>query len=258
MSESSCLIAPESEGGDGCSSPRGHFRPLKIAILGTRGIPASYGGFETFAQEISHELVQRGHSVVVYCRRPFLKSTAEELAEYNGVELRYVPTFYHKYLETVVHSLFSFVHVLLNPVDIVLLCNAANSPWSFLAKLRGIPVAVNLDGIERKRGKWNLFGRTWYSLGEICSVWFARELVADAEVIASYYKDRYAADSHVIAYGARCRRSSATQVVSELGLKPQNYLLYVSRLEPENNALGVIEAYSRVQTRHCWRCSICR
>jgi glycosyltransferase involved in cell wall biosynthesis len=154
----------------------------------------------------------------------------------------------HKYLETPLHSLASFLDVLFRPsahqFQAILLCNAANSPFAWLASLRGVPLAINVDGIERRRSKWNALGRLWYLIGERTSVWFAKRVVADAEVIAEYYRERYRIEPAVIAYGATPVVRPPGPMLEEFGLKPGKFLLYVSRLEPENNALGVVKAYA--------------
>lgn len=220
---------------------------MKIGILGTRGVPARYGGFETFAEELGKRLVKRGHEVTVYCRRRFNEKD-QKGDEYKGIKRVVLPAPHHKYLETPVHTLFSFIHLFKNRVDVVLLCNAANSPMAWLGRLARIPLVINVDGIERRRKKWNALGRLWYRLGEFCSVLFANRIVSDADVIAEYYQERYKADSTIIRYGAEDVSECNEQVLSLYRLTPQKYLLYVSRLEPENNALGVIQAYQMIDS----------
>lgn len=219
-------------------------RQLRVALLGTRGIPANYGGFETFAEEISTRLVARGHKVTVYCRHPFFRRKALQ-TPYRGVDLVSAPTIMQKYLETPLHALTSFLDLWRRKFDVVLLCNAANSPFAWIVRLRGLPLCINVDGIERRRTKWNSLGKLWYRLGERSSVWFASQIVADAEVIAQYYREKFARDSVVIAYGAEPTFLPAGPVLARFNLQSRKYLLYVSRLEPENNALGTIEAYVR-------------
>ena len=218
-------------------------KKLKIAILGTRGVPANYGGFETFAEELGSRLVTDGHEVSVYCRRRFFKK--DNSKEYKGMKRVVLPAPHHKYLETPIHSLFSFVHLLFHRVDVVLLCNAACSPFAWIGRLADIPLAINVDGVERKRKKWNLLGKLWYRLGEICSVLFANVVVADADVIRDYYKEHYDTESVCIRYGASPIGDIDDSILRELKLFPKGYFLYVARLEPENNALGVIQAYKK-------------
>jgi len=154
----------------------------------------------------------------------------------------------HKYLETPIHGFFSFIDLFRRRYDVVLLCNAANAPFAWIVRLFGIPLAINVDGVERRRAKWNIAGRVWYRVGEYCSVLFASRIVADAKVIADYYLERYKCPSTTIGYGAAAQKLEAGAILKKFGLLPRKYLLYVSRLEPENNALGVIQAYSRLKT----------
>lgn len=218
---------------------------MKIAILGTRGIPAAYGGFETFAEELSTRLAARGHQVWVYCR-PHAVST--RTAEYRGVRLVFLPSIRHKYFDTVTHTLFSVLHLMLRlrHAEVALICNAANSAVAWMPRLCGVRVALNVDGLERLRRKWNVFGRAWYRLGEWLATWTSNALVTDAASIQRYYVQRYRTPSTFIPYGASPPRNCGTDVLDRLGLEPRRYLLYVSRLEPENNALLVARAFQSV------------
>lgn len=220
---------------------------LRLAILGTRGIPARYGGFETFAEELSTRFVALGHEVTVYTRRSFFEKNSAP-TNYRGVTLISLPTIRHKYLETIVHAFLSCLDLWRRNFNCVIICNAANSPFAWLARLRGLVVLINVDGVERKRQKWNFLGRTWYALGEICSVLFANRVIADAQVIADYYTERYSCPSEVIAYGASAKKIDTLTTLDKFKLCARKYILYVSRLEPENNALGVIEAFVGLKT----------
>jgi glycosyltransferase involved in cell wall biosynthesis len=218
---------------------------LKIAIVGTRGIPANYGGFETFAEECSAGLVAKGHQVTVYGRSHYVART---LKSYRGVTLVVLPTLKWKYSDTVVHSLLSILHAVTRKYDLILICNAANSIFAWIPRIFGIPVVVNVDGIERRRQKWNWLGKTYYHLGEYFSVWFPNALVTDAHVIEKYYRDQYSADSVFIPYGTTTEKPTGHEILDKIGVAPGEYFLYVSRLEPENNAHLVVEAFEKVQT----------
>src|SRR6266852_5385051 len=215
---------------------------MRIAILGTRGIPARYGGFETFAEELSYRLVERGHEVTVYCRQRHGEPT------YRGVRLRYLPTIRHKYLETVVHTGLSTLDLLVRKYDAALYCNAANAVLTFLPRLVGVPVALNVDGLERHRKKWNRLGKLWYQMGERFSTIFPTAVVSDARHVAEYYKTRYGLETTFIPYGAEISRGGSTGVLQKLGLEPRKYFLFVSRMEPENNGLLVRKAFEKVPT----------
>ena len=222
--------------------PKPNSSSIKLAILGTRGIPARYGGFETFAEELGAHLAARGHQVTVYCReRP-----AEPFC--RGVRLRYLPTLRHKYLDTVVHTLLSTLDLLVHRRDAALYCNAANALFTFLPRLFGMPVALNVDGLERHRKKWNLLGRAWYRMSERLSTWFPSAVVSDARRIAEYYQLRYAKRTEFIPYGAPVGKVETTEVLARLGLEAGKYFLYVSRMEPENNALLVRQAFEELAT----------
>jgi glycosyltransferase involved in cell wall biosynthesis len=215
---------------------------MRIALLGTRGIPASYGGFETFAEELSRRLVDRGHTVTVYCR------TRHRDRQYLGVNLRYVPTIRHKYLDTLVHTFLSTLDLLFHRHDIALYCNAANAIFTWMPRLVKMRVALNVDGLERHRKKWNLLARKWYHGSEWLSTWMPNATVSDAEKIRFYYRQTYLKETTFIPYGADTGKVMSTDVLQKLGLTPGEYFLYVSRLEPENNALLVRQAFEQLST----------
>lgn len=215
---------------------------MKLAILGIRGIPANYGGFETFAEELATRLVSRGHDVTVYCRPRYVPKT---LTTYKGVRLKSLPTLSHKYLDTVVHTMLSSAHAVTAGYDAVLVCNAANAFCCGWPRVAGTKVALNVDGIERKRRKWNAVGRGWYLVSERLATWFPNAVVTDALVIQQYYESRYRTASTFIPYGCNVGRTAGRETLDRLGLEPDGYFLYVSRLEPENNAHAVIAGYEQ-------------
>jgi glycosyltransferase involved in cell wall biosynthesis len=220
---------------------------MRIAILGTRGIPASYGGFETFAEHLSTRLVRRGHDVTVYCRAHYV---SPRQLEFHGVKLKVLPTIRHKYFDTVVHTFLSAVHAVSQGYDAALICNCANAPFSPILRLAGTPVAINVDGLEHKRKKWGWLGRRYYRLAEYLSTLLPTEMVTDAQVIQDYYLARHNAPSTMIAYGSEVERRPDRELVRKWRVEPNRYVLYVSRLEPENNAHLVIEAFKKVRTAY--------
>src|SRR5687768_8718746 len=152
---------------------------MRIAILGTRGIPASYGGFETFAEHLSTRLVARGHDVAVYGRAHYVSLRH---LEFHGLKLKVLPTIHPKYLDTVLHTLLSSLDAMFGKFDAVLICNAANSPFVPLLRLTGTPVAINVDGLEHQRKKWNWLGRRYYLLAEKLSTILPNVTITDAQV----------------------------------------------------------------------------
>jgi glycosyltransferase involved in cell wall biosynthesis len=219
---------------------------VRIAILGTRGIPAAYGGFETLAWELSTRLAARGHEVTVYCRRG---RTDESISVPDGVQRRFLPYLPGKYFETVSHTAFSALDSVLRGYDAMWVGNAANAVFCGLPRVRGTSVVLNVDGIERQRRKWGLAGRAWYAVGERLALVFPTAIVSDADVIRDYYLERYGKPSAVIAYGAPLLDREPPPDLARHGLQgiePGRYILYVSRLEPENQADLVIRAYRDV------------
>jgi glycosyltransferase involved in cell wall biosynthesis len=219
-------------------------RPRKIrngvAILGTRGIPANYGGFETFAERLALCFVNEGVPTTVYCRTKY----ATAGTEWRDVRLVTLPTVSNKYLDTVVHTFLSVVHLLVRSrTRDVVLCNAANALTLPLLRLGGCRVVMNVDGLEWRRAKWGPLGRTWYRVGEWLAVRWAGVLVTDAEEVRTYYRVRHDADSVMIPYGAD-PLPRRLPLPTELALRADQYFLYVSRWEWENNPLLVAQAHA--------------
>jgi len=218
---------------------------VKLALLGTRGIPAAYGGFETLAEELAARLAARGHDVTVYARRGAVR---EELPSFRGARVVFTPTLRHKYLDTVVHGLTSGLHAAAEGYDAVLVCNGANALACRLPRLlgSGTRVLLNVDGLERNRRKWNRLGKAVYALSERLSCVLPDVVVTDAEEIFRYYRDRYGKESAFVPYGSDLPAPSDLSLLGRLGLEPGGYVFYVSRFEPENNPDAVVRAFRDV------------
>jgi len=216
---------------------------MKISILGTRGIPARYGGFETLADQLSKKLVERGHEVTVYCRKPFTRTDDTYDRRIHRVIL---PTISSKHFDTLFHSFISILHVMFTDVEAILICNVANSPFAWMPRVVGKPTALNVDGLDRKRRKWNFIGQAFLHFCELLSPLTPTRLVTDARAVQEYYRLRYRKESVMIAYGAE--PPVASNHLGELLLTSKRYILYVARLEPENNPELVIGAYRKLDT----------
>lgn len=217
--------------------------PLDIAIAGTRGVPANYSGFETFAEELGARLVSRGHSVTVYGREHYV---GPERRAHRGISVRPLPSLRGKHLETPSATLISALAALRARHDVVLVCNAANAFALPLFRAAGAATVMNVDGVDRLRRKWGRAGRIWYWLGERLALRFSNQLVVDAECLHSYWEETHGISLPVIPYGGEREAPEEHPILAELGLEPGRYVLTVGRLEPENNALAVVEAYARV------------
>jgi len=215
-------------------------KALNIALLGTRGIPANYGGFETFAEELSTRLADRGHRITVYGRSHFVDPN---LSSYRGVDILPLPSVRTKYLETVTHTSLSVLIALFKPHDVVLICNAANAFLCWIPKIGGQKVVLNVDGIERRRQKWSPLGKAYYRMSEFLSTILPDRVVTDARSVQEYYLKEYGFRSPFIPYGASAQKCESREELKPHGLSPGEYILYVSRFEPENNAHLVIRAY---------------
>jgi glycosyltransferase involved in cell wall biosynthesis len=217
---------------------------MRLAILGTRGVPARYGGFETLAEELAARLAARGHDVTVYTRSRYAEPG---LSSHRGAKIRVLPTIPTKYLDTVAHGFLSGIDAALERYDAILVCNAINAASSFLPRLLGpTRVVLNVDGLERNRRKWNALGRLAYRVSEKISTMIPDAVVSDARVIQAYYRERYGFSSVFIPYGGDLPEPAGMEELARLNLEPEKYVLYVSRLEPENNADAVVDAYRNV------------
>jgi len=161
---------------------------MNIAIMGIRGIPANYGGFETFAEQLATRLVKRGHQVTVYGRSNNIKYPDKY---YKDVRLVILPTIRHKYFDTVGHTFLCVFHALKENYDVVLICNSANAIFSWIPRLARIPVALNVDGLEWQRSKWNRLGKWFYLMSERLAARLPNEIVTDARNIQRYYQEKF-------------------------------------------------------------------
>jgi glycosyltransferase involved in cell wall biosynthesis len=213
---------------------------MRIAMIGTRGVPAQYGGFETAIEEIGQRLVGSGHEVVVYCRG----AADPGATEYLGMELVHLPALKRRSLETLSHTAASVLHLLrARRPDAAIVFNSANAPFLPALRLRRIPVAVHVDGLEWKRAKWGRLGRAYYRVVESLAVRWADALIADAQGIADYYEEEFAAPTELIAYGAPIQIDPRSDRIAELGLAPNSYHLVVARFEPENHVAEIVAGY---------------
>ncbi|MCU1431245.1 MAG: hypothetical protein JWP95_350 [Actinotalea sp.] len=212
---------------------------LRIGLIGTRGVPARYGGFETAVEEVGSRLAQRGHDVVVYCRSREAASPSEHL----GMRLVHLPAVRHRSLETLSHTGLSVGHLLGHRLDAAIMFNAANAVWLPLVRAARVPVATHVDGLEWQRAKWGGAGRRFYRVSESLAVRWSDALIADAAGIGEYYRDVFGAPTRQISYGAPQVPRGAGERLGELDLEPFGYHLVVARFEPENHVHLAVEGY---------------
>lgn len=218
---------------------------LSIAMVGTRGVPARYGGFETCVEEVGRRLADRGHHVVVYCRDVEGDRSARSglPAEYRGMHLVHQGAMKRRTLETLSHTGLSVAHLARNRTDVALVFNSANAPWLPVLRAARIPVATHVDGLEWQRAKWGPTGRRYYLASERLAVRWSDALIADAVGIQDYYTAKFGVDTDLIAYGAPIT-GPANNRIAELGLTTGGYHLVVARFEPENHVDLIVEGYT--------------
>jgi glycosyltransferase involved in cell wall biosynthesis len=218
---------------------------MNIALLGSRGIPARYSGFETFYEQLATRLVQRGHQVTVYNRSHFIRDVK---GEYQGVRIVSLPSIPTKHLDTITHTALSSLHALFQRYDIVYYCIVGNSPLAWLPRLSGASTLLNVDGEDWARDKWSGFARWYQKQCEWISTRTAGVIVADARGIQTRYKRLYGAETIFVPYGANIQRDEGREVLEKWGLESGEYVLYVGRFVPENAIDLLIEAFKKVDT----------
>lgn len=213
---------------------------MKIAILGIRGLPSTYSGFETFVSELAPRLVNRGHDVSIYCRKSLYSDRPDV---FMGMKMYYLPSIENKFLSTFSHSFISLLHASLNPFDVIFVVNAANGIFGFVPRIFLKKTVLNVDGMEWLRPKWNNLGKWFFKLSARLGTIFYNKIVTDAEEMHRLYAREFGIDSTYIAYGANIEYSNDSNIVRQYGLEPGSYYLIASRLVPDNNADIIIEGF---------------
>jgi glycosyltransferase involved in cell wall biosynthesis len=214
---------------------------MRIAMIGTRGVPARYGGFETAVEEIGARLAERDHEIIVYCRNP-----GQRERHHRGMRLVNLPAIRTRSMETLSHSLLSTAHAVITArPDMAFVFNPANAPVIPLLRAAGVPVAVNVDGLESERAKWQGPAARYLRWAEVTAMRSADVVIADSRVIAEHVRARSGRDAVYIPYGAG-PSDEAPERLRELDLEWHGYVLAVARLEPENQIDVIIEGYRDV------------
>lgn len=216
-------------------------RPLRIGLIGTRGAPCRYGGFETCVEEVGRRLAARGHEVTVYCRSHLYDCSLNDVC---GMEAVYLPCLKGKALETLSHTFMSVLHAMTRRYDVCMVFNAANAPMLIPLRLLGRRLGINPDGLEWKRGKWGRMGRAYYKLCEKLSCLVANRVVTDSKALADYYLATHGAETETIVYGAYPQERVAPSRMPAYGIAPGEYFLQITRFEPENHPLLTVRAFA--------------
>jgi len=215
-------------------------KKMNISIIGTRGYPYVYSGYETFVKELGERLVNKDCNVTVYCHKGLFDKRPKEL---QGIKLVYIPTIETKILSQPIHSFLSIVHACFSNVDVLLVVNSANGPFGLITKIFNKPTAINVDGLEWLRPKWKGFGSVYFKWSSKMATLFYDQIVNDSEEMRKVYLKLFNKDSKVIAYGANIRKSKIPNLINTFNIKPREYYLIVGRLIPDNNADIIIKGF---------------
>jgi glycosyltransferase involved in cell wall biosynthesis len=213
---------------------------LRIAIIGSRGYPYVYSGYETLVKELAERLVKSGNEVTVYCHRKLFNEKPKKV---NGVHLVYTPSVRSKVFSQLYNSFFSFVHVCFSKSDVVLVVNTANGPFGILTKIFRKKTCINVDGLEWLRPKWKGFGSLYFRVASKLATLFFDEIITDSIEMNKVYQDKFGKNSKVIAYGSTMKSNKKSKILEKLSLKKKDYYLIVGRLIPDNNSKLIIEGF---------------
>jgi glycosyltransferase involved in cell wall biosynthesis len=219
---------------------------MNIAIIGSRGYPFVYSGYETFVSELAPQLVERGHQVTVYCHRGLFKSQPKMV---NGVRLRYIPSVNLKKMSQLTNSFLSTLDAIRRDYDVILYVNSANGPLGMITKIFGIRTAINIDGLEWLRPKWKGFGAFYFYWASKMATKLFDVIISDSEHMAEIYKKEFGAVCVVIAYGENLTVSQKPELLQLYNLKQGGYYLIVGRLIPDNNASLIMQGFKQSGTK---------
>lgn len=216
---------------------------MRIAFLGSRGVPARYSGFEVVVEQLGSRLAERGHSVSVYNRYPRFDLPS---GCYKGMRVYVLPTIPTKNLDTITHTALSALHALTKSYDVIYLCGVGNAIIGGFLRLLGLKVVINVDGADYSRAKWGSFARFWLHMSERWATKFAHCLIADNREIVARYQREYGSTPLYLSYGSIQRETKIEEgELARWNLQPRQYILFVSRLSPENQADLLLKAYAR-------------
>jgi glycosyltransferase involved in cell wall biosynthesis len=217
-----------------------------LLILGTRGIPAAHGGFETFAERLALFLTGRGWDVAVYCQRDVTTVNRSVWSDrWNGIERINVEVATRGPKGTLAFDWACIRDAAARPDPCLVLGynSAVFLPW---LRLSGSRIITNMDGIEWRRPKWSLPVRGWFWINEWIAAWTSHRLVADHPAIARHLATRRSPEAILtIPYGGVPILDAPEEPVRALGLEPDRFFVSIARIEPDNNIHLLVEAFSR-------------
>ncbi len=217
---------------------------MKIAMLGQKGIPATYGGIERHVEELATRLVERGHEVTVYCRPYYTKMRGE----YRGVKLAHVPSVRTKHLDTATHCGFAIPHILARDYDIVHFHALGPSLFASLPRFRGMKAVATVHGLDWQREKWGTVATWILRRCEYTAVHYPNRTIAVSKALREYFQRSRDVTVTYIPNGTVLPHVRDAQKIREMGIEPGSYILFVGRLVPEKGAHYLLDAYKKLDT----------
>ena len=217
---------------------------LRIAFIGGRGVIGRYSGVEGYYEEVGRRLATAGHEITVYCRSYF----TPEQSKHNGMALVRLPAARSKHFDTPLHTLYSTVHALFRPYDIVHYHALGPALFSAIPRLAGKKTAVTVQGLDWQRKKWGSLASAVLRMGEKSAIWCPDVTMVVSRSLHSYFRDRYGAETRYVANGAMLRDRWPARKIRDWGLEPEYYILFLGRFSPEKNCHLLIEAYEGIDT----------
>lgn len=219
---------------------------MKIAFIGARGVIGKYSGIETYYEEVGRRLVELGHEVTVYCRSYF----TPDLTHYHGIRIKRLPTFRHKYLETIVHSCLSTFHAMFQPYDIIQFHALGSAPFAILPRLVAKKTVVSVRGLDGERAKWGKLAKWYLQSCEWASVQCPSTTAVVSRQLTGYFAHNYGTAVTYIPNGVTIQEPLLPQKIQAFGLGHRDYILYVGRLSPEKGCHQLIDAYKKLKTHY--------
>ena len=221
-------------------------KKINISIIGTRGYPYVYSGYETFVKQLSERLVLKDCNVTVYCHKGLFEVRPNEI---KGIKLVYLPTIETKILSQPIHSFLSIIHACFSRPNVILVVNSANGPFGLLTKIFKVPTAINVDGLEWLRPKWRGLGSIYFKWASKMATLFYNQIINDSDEMRKVYLNLFKRDSKVIAYGAKITKSKNPDLIKKWNLKQREYYLVIGRLIPDNNADLIIHGFLKSNSK---------
>jgi len=217
---------------------------IRVAFIGGRGVGSKYSGIETYYEEVGKRLAAMGHQVTVYCRTYFTPPGRE----HDGMRIVRLPTIRSKHLETVLHTLLSTVHVLVQPCDVVHYHALGPALFSFIPRLAGKKTVVTVQGLDWQRKKWGCIASAVLRVGERAAARLPDQTIVVSQVLRQHYLAMHGAETAYVPNGGVLRERRLPEQILDWGLEPDRYILFLGRFSPEKGCHLLVEAYEKLQT----------